>query len=74
ISSAPDSLGKIRCNVIRILQSLLYDNNMISVTPHYITPEQSRIAKKALGIFVEDLSIHIPVKKFPINSGSVRPA
>ena len=63
ISSAPDSLGKIRCNVIRLLQSLLYDNNMVSVTPHYITPEQSRIAKKALGIFVEDLSIHIPVKK-----------
>ncbi len=63
ISSVPDSLGKIRCNVIRLLQSLLYDNNMVSVTPHYITPEQSRIAKKALGIFVEDLSIHIPVKK-----------
>jgi len=63
ISSTPINLGQIRCKVIQLLHSLLYDNSIISVTPHYITPEQSRIAKKALGIFVEDLSIHIPVKK-----------
>ena len=55
-------LGRIRSNVILLLQSLQFDDAVVSFTPNIITPYQGQLARKAHDILIDNLSIHIPVK------------